>query len=33
MAESMTEDRGLNRLIPNPNLKLTTRTRLLMAET
>ena len=33
MTESMADDRGLNPLILNPNLKLTTRTRLLMAET
>jgi hypothetical protein len=33
MTESMTDDRGLNRLILNPNLTLITRTRLLMAET
>ena len=31
--ESMTEDRGLNRLIPAPNLNLMTRAWILMAET
>ena len=33
MTESMTEDRGLNRLIPAPNLNLMTRAWILMAET
>jgi len=33
MTESMTDDGGLHRLIPNPNLNLITRTRRLMAET
>jgi hypothetical protein len=33
MAESMTEDGGLNRLIAAPNLNLNTRTRDPMAET
>ena len=33
MAESMKDDRGLSRLTPDPNLNLSTRTWLLMAET